>query len=109
MAPARASRPVPPFVRLVATPESAITEAIVRSPAVLFCVTARSPADPASVPPVIVERLPPTPGVTRMPPSTVLAPASASVCGTAEANRRLPAAIAPARFGELLTSTFAPR
>ena len=73
----------------------------------LFWITTKSPPDePASVPPVIVKRFAPTPAVTRMPPPTVFAPVSVSVCAEAPANRRLLAAIAPERVGELVTSMF---
>jgi hypothetical protein len=102
------SSPEPDFVSPVAEPLSTIVEEIVRPAAVLLWITTKSPpAEPASVPPVIVERFAPTPAVTRMPPVTVFEPVRVSVRAPVPANRRLLAAIAPSSVGELVTSMLA--
>ena len=75
----------------MAEPLSAIVEAIVRPPEVLFWWIMRSaPAAPRSVPPVIVDVRAPTVLVTRMPPEVIVfEPASVTVRVVPKLNRRL--------------------
>ena len=97
--------PEPDFVRPVAEVLSAIVEAIVRPPEVLFWITMRSaPEAPRSVPPVIVLVFAPTALVTRMPPEVIVfAPASVTELAPAALNRRL-LVVAPLDGDELVVT-----
>ena len=73
--------PGPALVKVVAVALLAITELMVRPPLVLFWITTRSLSvfEPANVSPVMVETLPPTVLVTRIPPAPIMLVPAASV------------------------------
>ena len=95
--PASVRRPGPDLVRAVLPPLLAMVEAMVRPFRVLLWMTVRSLlAPPASVPPVMVERLLPTALLTKMPPvvMTLVVPVRVMVLAAAALKRRLLAVMA---------------
>ena len=110
LVPERVSSPGPNLSSVVAV-LLMMFEEIVSPPSVLFCQIARGLlAAPVSVPPLMVERLAPTPVPTRIPPEVItLAPVSDSVLAALELKRTLllvmPAVSVPAL---LSTSMFPP-